>query len=175
MSAEAVPIRPARPDEAAALAELMERTFRDAFGAANTPDDLALHCREHYGPDIQAGELADPAFTTLVADLGGALGAYAQIQSGDPPAEVTGPDPIQLARFYVDRAWHGRGIAQQLMAAVRRAASARGARTLWLGVWEHNPRGIAFYRKEGFQEVWMFDFFVGTDRQRDFIMARPLD
>ncbi|MFN8654197.1 MAG: GNAT family N-acetyltransferase [Gemmatimonadales bacterium] len=171
----AAQVRPARPEEAAALATLMERTFRDTFGAANTPGDLALHCRTHYAPDIQAAELADPAFSTLVADLGGSLAAFAQLQSGETPAEVAGADPIQLARFYVDQAWHGRGLAQQLMAAALAAARARGARTVWLGVWEKNPRGIAFYRKEGFREVGMFDFFVGTDRQRDFIMARPLD
>lgn len=175
MSPHGAEVRAARPHEAAALATLMERTFRDAFGAANTEDDLALHCREHYGPAIQAGELADPAFTTLVVDMEGSLAAYVQLQSGDPPAEVTGPDPIQLARFYVDQAWHGRGVAQRLMAAAMTAARSRGARTLWLGVWEHNPRGIAFYRKEGFREVGMFDFFVGNDRQRDFIMSRPLD
>lgn len=175
MRGNAARVRPARPDEAAALAALMERTFRDAFGAANAPGDLSLHCSTHYAPEIQAGELADPAFTTLVADLGGSLAAYAQIQSGEAPAEVTGPAPIQLARFYVDQPWHGRGIAQALMAEVVAEARARGAGTLWLGVWEQNPRGIAFYRKEGFREVGMFDFYVGPDRQRDFIMTRPLD
>lgn len=175
MIPDGVRIRRARSEDAVPLAELMERTFRDAFGPANDDADLALHCRTHYAPDIQAGELADPAFSTLVAEQAGSLVAFAQLQAGETPPEVGGPAPIQLARFYVDQAWHGRGVAQALMDAVRTEARARGARTLWLGVWEQNPRGIAFYRKEGYREVGMFDFMVGTDRQHDYIMERPLD
>ena len=40
--------------------------------------------------------------------------------------------------------------AQRLMQAVRDEARAVRASAVWLGVWEHNPRAIAFYRKEIF-------------------------
>jgi len=42
-------IRRARPSDAAALAEFAARTFADAFGAANRPDDLAAHLASSYG------------------------------------------------------------------------------------------------------------------------------
>lgn len=168
-------IRPARPAEAAALARLMERTFRDTFGAVNRPEDLAAHVARSYGAELQRKELADPAITILVAEMDGTLCGYAQLRSADAPPEVTGPDPIQLWRFYLDQAWLGKGVAQALMDAVTREARARGARTLWLGVWEENPRGIAFYRKVGFSEVGKFFFQVGADLQQDLIMTRSLD
>jgi ribosomal protein S18 acetylase RimI-like enzyme len=44
----------------------------------------------------------------------------------------------------------------------------------WLGVWEHNPRAIAFYRKSGFVEVGDHVFPVGRDPQRDVVMARAV-
>lgn len=175
MTPDGVVIRRARAADAAALASLMERTFSDAFGPANRPEDLATHIARSYSPEIQGRELADPDHTILLADAGGVPAGYAQLRTGEAPAEVTGPAPLQLWRFYVDRGWHGKGLAQALMVAARRAARERGARTLWLGVWEENPRGIAFYRKEGFREVGRFLFHVGDDPQRDLIMAHALD
>lgn len=174
MIADVVQVRRARVADAAHLASLMERTFREAFGPANRPEDLATHVARSYGPAIQARELADPDVTVLVAEVAGALAGYAELKTGEVPPEVTGPVPLQLWRFYVDRPWHGQGVAQALMTAARAAARDRGARTLWLGVWEENPRGIAFYRKMGFRAVGTFLFHVGEDPQRDLIMAHDL-
>jgi ribosomal protein S18 acetylase RimI-like enzyme len=45
---------------------------------------------------------------------------------------------------------------------------------VWLGVWEHNPRAIAFYKKYGFISVGEHPFPLGGDLQRDIVMAKPL-
>ena len=166
-------IRRAVEADAAGLAVLAERTFRAAFEADNTPGDMAAHVSRSYGPSLQATEIADPHRTTLVAEADGALVGYAQLRQGAAPACVTGPSPLELQRFYVDTAWHGRGLAQALMAAALEAADTAGARTVWLGVWERNPRAIAFYRKAGFAQVGAQGFLVGSDLQRDLVMARP--
>ena len=168
-------IRLAVPGDAAALATLAERTFRDTFAAENAPADMAEYVARTYSPAHQARELADPALTTLLA-VGPAeeLMAYAQLRDGAVPASVTGPAPVELWRFYVDGAYHGQGLAQQLMAAVLEAAGRRGAATLFLGVWERNQRAQAFYRKCGFVDVGAHIFMLGRDRQTDRLMARPL-
>lgn len=167
-------IRRATADDGAALAELATRTFRDTFGADNTPEDLAMHLESAYGVTQQAREIADPTIHTLVADDGGVLVAFAQLHRGRAPESVTGPEPIELMRFYVAMGWHGRGLAQQLMSRAVDVAKEAGAETLWLGVWERNPRAIAFYRKMGFVDVGSHVFVVGTDPQTDRIMVRPL-
>ena len=167
-------IRLASSDDAASLAELAARTFRDTFGADNRPEDLALHLASSYGPLQQARELADPGIITLVAEAEGSLVAFAQLRRGAPPAAVVGPAPIELWRFYLASDWHGRGLAQRLMARVVNEARSAGAATLWLGVWERNPRAIAFYRKAGYAEVGTHVFVVGRDPQTDRIMTRAL-
>jgi ribosomal protein S18 acetylase RimI-like enzyme len=53
-------------------------------------------------------------------------------------------------------------------------ASDSGSDVLWLGVWEHNAKAIAFYRKFGFEAVGEHVFAVGSDMQRDLIMARSM-
>ena len=87
---------------------------------------------------------------------------------------MTGARPIELWRFYVNRQWHGRGTAQALMARVTAEAGDTGAQTLWLGVWERNPRARAFYATCGFIDVGEHVFLFGTDPQTDRVMARPL-
>jgi ribosomal protein S18 acetylase RimI-like enzyme len=81
---------------------------------------------------------------------------------------------IEIERFYVAHEWHGRGIAQQLMACATEAAIRADAATLWLAVWERNPRAMAFYRKSGFVDVGSRLFLLGSDRQTDRVMSRLL-
>jgi diamine N-acetyltransferase len=169
-------IRRAVPADAARLAELMARTFREAFGAMNRPEDLAVHLASSYGEARQRDELLDPAISVLLAELDGAPAGYATVRAGSTvPACVVGAAPLELWRFYVDQPWIGRGIAQPLMEAVKRIGRERGGRTLWLGVWEKNPRGIAFYRKSGFAPVGTHLFHVGRDPQTDVVMVCSLE
>jgi GNAT superfamily N-acetyltransferase len=170
-----VTVRPAGPSDATWLAALGERTFRETYTAHNTPENMERYVAEHFGPERQEAELRDPSMTTLVAEIDGRAAGYAQLLRSAPPPAVTGAAPIEVLRFYVDRPWHGQGVAQALMAATMESARAAGAGTLWLGVWERNERAIAYYRKSGFAAVGTQTFVLGADHQRDFVLARPLD
>src|SRR5438132_14264313 len=110
-----VRIRDARADDAAPLAALAERTFRDAFAADNTAADMELHCARSYGAADQAAEIDDADTQTLVVEEGGRLVAYAQLHRGAPPpcVAVPGDGPqrvIELRRFYLLAALHGSGL-----------------------------------------------------------------
>jgi ribosomal protein S18 acetylase RimI-like enzyme len=167
-------IRRAAPADAKALAELAEATFRATFAATNEARNMDLHCRDNYGEARQAAELADPGIATFVAEDRGRLIGYAQVRDGHAPACVATGKPGEIMRLYVAADWHGQGIAQRLMAACLEEIARRGADVAWLGVWEHNPRAIAFYRKWGFVEVGEHTFAVGEDPQRDLVLRRAL-
>ena len=167
-------IRLAREDDAAALAEFGERTFRAAFESGNRREDIDAYIAETYTAARVRADLADTARLTLVAEVAGALAGFVQLRDGAAPDCVTGAAPIELLRFYVDPAWHGRGLARSLLDATIAAATARHAKTLWLGVFEGNPRAIAFYAKCGFRDVGTKSFVLGTDRQTDRVMARAI-
>ena len=160
--------------DAASLAAFAARTFREAFARDNRPDDLEAYLTSAYGEAQQALELADPQVVTLLACEGEDLVAFAQVRRSRPPPCVSGPDPIELQRFYVDGPRQGRGVSNLMMRAVHDAAAALGGRRLWLGVWERNARALAFYRKEGFTDVGSKDFYVGPDRQTDRVMVRDV-
>jgi ribosomal protein S18 acetylase RimI-like enzyme len=162
-------------DDAARLAEFAARTFMDTFGAQNTADDMAEHLVASYGTTQQRREIADPDIITLLVDDASQLAGYAQVRRSPAPIEPPPEAAVELWRFYVDRPWHGRGVAASLMAAAREAAETLGGRQMWLSVWEHNPRAIAFYCKNGFRIAGSKDFWVGSDRQTDHVMVVDLD
>lgn len=167
-------IRHGLPADAAALAELAARTFRETFAADTPPEDMALHLAQAYGARQQQRELAEPDITTLLVEVDGHLAGYAQVRSGVAPECVTGESPVELWRFYIAQPWQGRGVAQALMQRVEGEAYRRGGRTVWLGVWERNARAKAFYQKCGFSDAGAHVFMVGTDAQTDRILVRPL-
>ena len=172
-------VRPATIADAARLSRFAAGTFREAFGRQNTPEDMARYLAEAFTPDRQAGEISDMAGAVLLAERRSApedveLIGYAHLAPGPPPAAVQGTAPLELKRLYVAAAWHGRGVAQALMESALETARARRARTLWLGVWEHNLRALAFYQKYGFSRVGEHAFVLGADRQTDWLLALAL-
>lgn len=161
--------------DAVALSSFMAHAFTSAFGALNDPEHLSAFLAETYTPARQAAELADPAIATLIAEIDGRFAGYAQVkQNRYVPESVTGPSPIELARFYVDPARIGGGVAWPLMEQAKAEARQRGGQTFWLGAWEINARAIAFYRKAGFEAVGKHTFLVGGDEQIDLVMVTSL-
>lgn len=165
-------IRTAVPSDAGKLAILAERTFRDTFEAGNTAEDMALHCQSSYHEEIQLKEILNPKWITLVCDHNGDLVGYAQLRWEEFPSCVGSEKAGEILCLYIDKTWHGRGVAQQLMQSCLAEFKKAASDIVWLGVWEHNPRAIAFYQKCGFTEVGEHVFQVGSDPQRDIIMMR---
>lgn len=181
-------VRRATVGDAAALAAFAARLFRTTYGPAadsttgggSNAGNVEAYVRDHFTPDLQRAELADPALVTLVADGDDALAAYAQLRAPRPVAAfataafaaAAGDHPSELARFYVDPAWHGRGLAGALMAAVLDTAAQWGATGVWLDVYQRNARAGAFYRRHGFAQCGTAVFQMGAEIQEDWVMAR---
>lgn len=167
-------IRTAKPADAKVLCQFAESTFRATYGAMNTAGHMATHCRNSFGEQIQATEISNPDMATLLCEDKGALIGYAQLLWGEAPEFISCENPGEIHRLYVGDDWHGKGIAQALMDACIDKMKLRGSDVIWLGVWERNPRALAFYKKRGFIEVGEHIFSFGGDPQRDIVMARTI-
>ena len=161
--------------DAAELAEFAARTFADTFAEDNNPDDLEKHLANNYGVEQQSAELADPDVITILARTDDGLLGYAQVRRNAAPDCVTQQNSVELHRFYLDLSMQGTGLAQLLMRESRQAAADLGATHLWLGVWELNPRGIAFYKKVGFEDVGSKVYMVGPDAQKDRVLVASVE
>jgi ribosomal protein S18 acetylase RimI-like enzyme len=166
-----VTLRRAVPADAPSLAVLAERTFRDTFGPRNSPENLDQHCEKFFGTDIQQREIEDRGLVTTLAEAEDKLIGFSQLRLAHSHASVVAEHPAELNRIYVVGEWHGRGVARDLLQNALDTASGAGCDCLWLGVWEHNAKAMAFYRKFGFEIVGSQAFMLGNDRQRDLVMA----
>jgi diamine N-acetyltransferase len=171
---KALSIRYGRAEDNVLLADLGARTFFDAFAADNKAENMAAYIASAFYPSKQAEELADPKSVFLIAEIAGNAVGYARLLAGEAPAGVGGIRPIEMVRIYAEQSWIGHGIGSALMQACLDEARQRGHDILWLGVWEHNPRAIAFYHKWGFAEAGTQTFQLGDELQNDLLMKRDL-
>lgn len=170
-----VTIRIARDEDAALLAQVGGQAFTEAFGPDNNPQDLADYLSGAFSESIQRAEVAESGSVFFIAEDDGTPCGYARLRRKTPPAFVRGKNPCELQRFYVLKDWWGKGAAHDLMRAVVDEASRLGYGALWLGVWQKNPRAIAFYQKWGFQIVGETTFVIGSDVQHDHVMVREME
>lgn len=169
-----VAIRQATIDDAALFASIAQSTFVDTFGADNTPEDMAQYCAESFSLENQRRELADTRHTVLIAERNGDVVGYAMLRAGNAPECVADRDAIEIARLYSVARVIGTGVGAALMQRCLDVAAERGHRSVWLGVWEHNPRAIAFYEQWGFADVGTKAFTLGNDQQTDRVLMRTV-
>lgn len=167
-----ITIRTAVLDDDATLARFAESSFRDTFERFNRAEDMAQYVASVFRPELQRAELDDSRGVVLIAETRTGIVGYAQLLRGEAPPGVEAA-AIELQRFYVAREHHGSGLAVRLMKDAFAVAADRGASAIWLGVWEHNARAIAFYAKYGFVDIGTKTFMLGSDLQTDRVMWRP--
>ena len=174
-SADPISLRLASPDDASALARAAATFFEQTFAAANRPENMKDYLAHAFSEERQRAELRDPNQRVWVTvDARGEIVGYAHVRLGATSRHVVARHPVEIARVYADQRLHGKGLGAALMRACIDFALDCGADVVWLGVWERNPRAIAFYAKHGFRTVGDQEFLLGTDRQRDLVLARYL-
>jgi diamine N-acetyltransferase len=156
-----------------ALAAMGRRCFAETFGPHFPPDDMAIHLARMFGPGGLPEELKDPACRVRIAEEAGEAGAYLKL------APMTLPVPhergaLEIKQLYVLAPWQGAGVAVALIAWAVETARADGAPALYLSVWEHGARAIAFYRRQGFETVGVAPFVLGTRTYQDPVMRLAL-
>jgi GNAT superfamily N-acetyltransferase len=171
---ERLTIRRAALEDAEALRELAARIYHETFESVNTPENMQAYISTAFALSQLQSELIEPAATFFLAEVDMKPVGYAKLMASDAPACVQGDAPVELVRFYIDRSWQGTGLAGALMEHCLREAKRQGFATMYLGVWEHNTRAQAFYRKWDFVRVGEHIFQMGDDPQVDWWMVRSI-
>lgn len=170
-----ITIRPATVDDAAFLAEFGARVFSETFAKDNQSEDMAAYLSSAFSPEKQRSEILQPGSQFLIAYSEDQPVGFARLQSGPAPTCITGSRPVELVRLYAIQAMIGRGVGGALMQHCLDVSRAGGYDVIWLGVWQKNPRAIAFYRKWGFEIAGTATFTIGSDDQTDWLMQRKLE
>lgn len=168
-------IRRCSAHDAEMLAVLGARLFAESYGPTHPEPELSRYLARSFSASGIRDAIESPDVTYLVAeDMDRPIG-YAYLRtSPEPPAGVEGEQVIEIARFYIDPAYQGRGVGAALMEDCFDDAASRGADVIWLQVWKEAPWAIGFYARMGFTVVGSALFYFGEQIGNDHIMSRPI-
>jgi diamine N-acetyltransferase len=169
-----VVIRPAKGEDLIDLRNLALRIFVETFESANNPEDFKAYVDEAFSENRIASEFLENGSQFFVAMEGKTMIGYARVRENDEANELLGPNHLELQRLYVEIPWQGKGIANQLMETAEHFAKAKSKEWLWLGVWEHNPKGQRYYFKHGYEKFSEHCFMVGNDPQTDWLLKKAM-
>ena len=164
-------IRKAGAEDAPALALIGAATFLETFTGILDGDAIVGHCAAQHNAAAYLAYLADGGQAWIAeAQPGGAPIGFALVGKPDLAAALDGD--IELKRIYSLSRFHGTGVGAGLMKQA--LAAAKNHRRLLLGVYAHNSRALAFYRKQGFVDIGTRQFNVGGKLYDDLVLACPL-
>lgn len=171
-----VVLRPCELGDAEALALVGAATWLEAFAGVLPGPAIVQHCARHHTPAAYAKYLSDDQVQIWMAVMreGGAPVGYSMLTPPDLSIEDLHPEDLELKRIYLFSKFQGSGIGQQLMDVVIDQARLRGAPRLLLGVYASNLRALRFYARNGFNQVGVRTFLVGTLVCDDFVLGRDL-
>lgn len=167
-------VRPARPDDAEALAALAAVTFPLACPPSLDAASIAEFIQAHLDTESFAGYLADPQRALLVAtdeSSGELLGYTMVVLDSSAPTDPQAQGTAELSKCYVRGELRGSGLAGRLVAASTAVAAERNAVALWLGTNVANRTARRFYERCGFAVVGKRTFTVGGQPQDDVVMS----
>jgi ribosomal protein S18 acetylase RimI-like enzyme len=171
-------IRRAIFDDAAALAALKLKTFRETFvdgvmDMGYSPENLAIFEARSYGVDNVSAELSDPKRAQWVAEAGdGARAGYVHVGPCKLPHPEAGPEQGELYQIYIAERWQRHGLGRDLLNVAFDWLGENMPGPIWLGVFSGNIKAQDVYAARGFVKVGEYEFMVGDHRDHEFIMRR---
>ena len=167
-------LRIAVSEDAELIADLSRSTFFDTFYAQNDPSNINLFLREQFTRSSLIAEVGMPGNTFVLAYADNEVAGYMKLRDGIVPPELGTANTLEIARIYATQKMVGRGVGKRLMEYAHETAVAMGRQSIWLAVWEKNPRALRFYENWGFRIVGKQVFVLGLDLQTDWIMQEML-
>ena len=157
-------------EDLSTLREIAQKTFCDAFEANNDPEEFKIHLDYAFSKQKMRFELLNPNSEFYFAYLDKDLVGYLKMNYNDAQTEQFAPTAVELERLYVLEGHQNKGIGEAMLQFAINKAKNRKSPFMWLGVWQENPRGIKFYERHGFEKFDTHPYFIGTDRQIDWLL-----
>ena len=175
MNIENIKIRKISIDDVLALQKISLETFKEAFSAGNTEENLRIYLDAAFTIDKLMDELENPFSEFYVAEKEKNIIGYLKLNFGNSQTELKEKNALEIERIYVLQEFHGKKVGQILYEKAIEIAKLNDAEYVWLGVWEENPRAISFYKKNGFVEFDKHIFKMGNEEQTDIMMKLQLE
>lgn len=167
-------IRPIANIEVDALRQIAIKTFRDAFDAFNSEENMSYYVNTGLSKEQLTQELQNSNSEFYFAEIDSEVIGYLKLNFKDAQQEFQHDNSLEVQRIYIDQAYQGQQIGQSLLDFSFKRAQEESVDYIWLGVWEHNPGAIRFYEKNGFSVFDKHSFLMLDDVQTDLLMKLEL-
>ena len=174
MDSEKIIIRVANKNDAEVIADISRETFYDSFASYNTEENMNKFMNRQFTKEKLMAEVDTPGNIFLMAYINNELAGYVRMTENDNPKELGNADAMEIVRIYSVQKKIGKGVGKALMQYCIDIAKQKEKKLIWLGVWEHNKRAIAFYTKWGFEKFSEHIFLLGDEQQTDWMMKKML-
>ena len=174
MANNLIHIIPAGKPHLNTLVDLGRTTFVQTYGKDNTVDNLLHYLDTHFNINQLTSEVNSPNSFFYLAKRNQEFIGFLKLNTGDAQTEVTENEAFEVERIYVLKKYHGHHFGKMLMDKAIEVAKSQQAPFIWLGVWEENPKAIAFYKKCGYKAFGTHTFTLGDDDQTDIMMKLEL-
>lgn len=141
-----IALRPARDEDAASVADIWRRGWRDAH-LEHVPQAL-VDVRTEESFSLRAAERVPD---TTVATVEGAVAGFVMVVDDE------------VEQVYVSAAARGTGVADALIREAESQVFAGGHEKAWLAVVAGNGRARAFYERAGWIDEGGFDYEAGVE------------
>lgn len=171
---ETVDIKSVTLKEIEQLQKIGKQTFFETFSAGNSEENMVKYLEEGFSIERLSAELNVKNSEFYFAVFENNIIGYLKLNFGQSQTELKDDKTIEIERIYVLKDYHGKKVGQILYEKALQIAHQKNAESVWLGVWEENPRAINFYKKNGFVEFDKHIFKLGVDEQTDIMMKLQL-
>ncbi|MFC3880507.1 GNAT family N-acetyltransferase [Algoriphagus namhaensis] len=167
-------LKKAHKENLDSLLELARLAFLQAFTENNKPENVKSYLATAFSIGQLSKELDEKASLFMLAELDDEIVGYVKVNLTPAQTDIHDPESLEIARLYVLEHYLGLGVGKILLDWAIDFAKQNQKRYVWLGVWEHNPRAIRFYEKNGFSKFGTHPFPFGDEIQTDLLMKKTL-
>ncbi len=163
-------LREASIDDLSALQLIGIQTFKEAFASDNSVENMNAYISKAFSIETLRTQLSSPNTQFYLALLNDKVVGYLKINFEKSQLENKNNKGLEIERIYVYKEFYGKKIGQFMLDKAIAISKITPVNYIWLGVWEHNPRAIRFYEKNGFVAFDKHAFILGDENQTDILM-----
>jgi len=156
------------------LVDISRDTFVHAFERQNNPDDFWNYINEAFDENVIIEQLLNINSEFHFVYLKNVLVGYFKLNKNEAQTEQFAKHSIELERIYVLKDFQGQGIGKFILKKAIEISQLCKGSFIWLGVWQENKNAVRFYETHGFKKFGSHPYFIGKDKQTDWLMKKRL-
>ncbi len=156
------------------LVRISKTTFVDAFEKGNKPEDFRTYIEDAFDKSTIERQLNNKDSKFYFVYKEEHLAGYFKLNESETQTEFKTEHSIELERIYILKKFQGQQLGAYILREVQNMGILGNKKFIWLGVWQKNKRAIRFYEKHGFVKFGTHPYFIGQDKQTDWLMRLEL-